>query len=51
VAVKNRPENLSLFGFSKEATVVSYIPKKENNVILILSLHFMMPLTVKLAVN
>jgi hypothetical protein len=29
-----------LFGFRKEATVVSYIPKKGKNVILISSLHF-----------
>ena len=40
VAVKNRPEKSNLFGFRKEATVVSYIPKKGKNVILISSLHF-----------
>jgi hypothetical protein len=40
VVVKNRPEKSSLFGYRKEATVVSYIPKKGKNVILISSLHF-----------
>jgi hypothetical protein len=33
VAVKNQPEKSSLFGFRKEATVVSYIPNKGKNVI------------------
>jgi hypothetical protein len=40
VAVKNRPEKSSLFGFRKEATIVSYIPKKCKNFVLISSLHF-----------
>ena len=40
VAVKNRPEKSSLFGFRKEATVVSYIPNKGKSVILVSSLHF-----------
>jgi hypothetical protein len=38
VVAKNRPEKSSLFSFRKEATVVSYIPKKGKNVT-ISSLH------------
>lgn len=40
VATKGRQERTSLFGFQKEATIVSYIPKKGKNVILVSSMHF-----------
>jgi hypothetical protein len=40
VMAKNQPEILNLFGFRKEVTVVSYIPKKGKNVVLGSSLHF-----------
>lgn len=39
VATKRRPENSSLFGFSSDATIVSYVPKKNKNITLISSLH------------
>nr|CAH7735214.1 unnamed protein product [Callosobruchus chinensis] len=35
----NRPEKSSMFGFNETCTVVSYIPKKRKNVLLMSSLH------------
>lgn len=40
VATKSRREKTSLFGFQKNSTIVSYVPKKGKNVILISSMHF-----------
>ncbi|KAG8237164.1 hypothetical protein J437_LFUL016649 [Ladona fulva] len=39
VEVKNREEYSSLFLFRKNMTLVSYVPKKERNVLLISSMH------------
>lgn len=36
---RNRSEQSSLFGFQKNITIVSYIPKKGKNVLLLSSLH------------
>ncbi|XP_042909206.1 piggyBac transposable element-derived protein 4 [Parasteatoda tepidariorum] len=38
--VGKRSDNSSIFGFCKEGTIVSYVPRKNKNVILIPSLHF-----------
>ncbi|KAJ8942086.1 hypothetical protein NQ314_010159 [Rhamnusium bicolor] len=35
----SRPEKNSIFGFRNECTLVSYIPKKGKNVLLVSSLH------------
>ena len=51
VAVKNRPEKSSLFGFRKAATVVSYIPRKRKMSSWLHHYILMMPLIVKQAVN
>jgi hypothetical protein len=51
VAVKNRPEKSSLFHFRKAATVVSYIPRKAKTSFWLHHNIFMMPLSVKQAVN
>lgn len=37
--VKNREINSSLFGFQEDYTLVSYVPKKGKNVLLLSSLH------------
>lgn len=34
-----RPEHTSMFGFSKECSLVSYIPRKKKNVLLLSSMH------------
>ncbi|XP_043529513.1 piggyBac transposable element-derived protein 4-like isoform X2 [Frieseomelitta varia] len=39
VTTKNREPKSSIFGFQDEATIVSYIPKKNRNVLLISTLH------------
>lgn len=39
VNTKNRPVFSSMFGFSKDVTIVSYIPKQGKNVILTSSMH------------
>lgn len=39
VDTKNRLPYSSIFGFQKEATIVSYIPKKGKNVILLSTMH------------
>lgn len=39
VDVKNREEKSSLFGFQNTTTIVSYVPKKKKNVILISTMH------------
>ena len=36
---RRRPENLSFFGFTKNLTLVSYVPKKNRSVVLLLLLH------------
>ena len=36
---KQRDENLSIFGFTKDLTLVSYVPKKNKSVVLLSSLH------------
>ncbi|KAK9729110.1 Transposase IS4 [Popillia japonica] len=38
--IKHRDEKSSVFAFRQEGTMVSYVPKKGKNVILISSLHF-----------
>lgn len=38
--ITRRDEGSSVFAFRKEGTMVSYVPKKKRNVILISSLHF-----------
>lgn len=38
--VSLRTVNSSLFGFRKEGTLVSYVPKKNKNVLLISSMHY-----------
>lgn len=38
-ATRQRAPQTSLFGFQKDATLVSYVPKKYKNVLLISSLH------------
>lgn len=40
VTNKQRQEKTSLFGFQKDVTIVSYVPKKGKNVILASSMHF-----------
>lgn len=40
VSTKNRPQNSSMFGFSESGTIVSYIPKKGKNVVLLSSMHY-----------
>jgi hypothetical protein len=42
VAVKNQPQKPSLFGFRKEMTIVSSVPKKHKNVILICLLPYIL---------
>jgi hypothetical protein len=37
---KNREVTSSLFGFRREGTLVSYVPKKGRNVIVVSSMHF-----------
>ncbi|XP_030758011.1 uncharacterized protein LOC115883741 [Sitophilus oryzae] len=39
VNTRNRPECTSVFGFQENITIVSYVPKKNKNVILASSLH------------
>ncbi|GLV33243.1 hypothetical protein CBL_08411 [Carabus blaptoides fortunei] len=39
VVIKNREEKSSLFGFQKNATLVSYVPKKNKIVILLSTVH------------
>lgn len=39
IVAKNRDTNTSLFGFSNEATLVSYVPKKGKVVTLLSSMH------------
>lgn len=36
---KNRPQNSSIFGFTKNETLVSFVPKKNRSVLLISSMH------------
>lgn len=38
--IEKRSNNSSVFGFRKEGTIVSYVPRKNKNVVLISSLHF-----------
>lgn len=40
VNVKERPVHSSMFGYSETATLISYVPKKRKNVLLLSSLHF-----------
>ena len=37
--LRNRDENTSLFGFGDKCTLVSYIPKKKKNVLILSTLH------------
>lgn len=39
VQTKNRQENSSLFAFREEHTLLSYVPKKNKNVVLLSSMH------------
>ena len=39
ITTKNREPKSSIFGFQDETTIVSYIPKKNRNVLLISTLH------------
>lgn len=39
VSTKERPVGSSLFGYSDDVTIVSYVPKKNKNVILASSMH------------
>ena len=39
VSNKNRSPNTSLFGFGDNCTLVSYIPRKNKNVLLLLTMH------------
>jgi len=32
-------KNSSIFGFTKDLTIVSYVPKKNNSVVLLSSIH------------
>jgi hypothetical protein len=36
---RQRDENSSIFGFTKDLTLVSYVPKKNKSVVLLSSLH------------
>jgi len=36
---RQRDENLSIFGFTKDLTLVSYVPNKNKSVVLFSSLH------------
>ena len=36
---RRRPEYSSLFGFTKDLTLVSYVPEKNRSVVLLSSLH------------
>jgi len=36
---RQRDENSPIFGFSKDLTLVSYVPKKNKSVVLLSSLH------------
>lgn len=40
VNTKHRPVNSSMFAFQKDKTLVSYVPRKGKNVILLSSMHF-----------
>ncbi|VEN49604.1 unnamed protein product [Callosobruchus maculatus] len=40
VNTKQRPVNSSMFAFEKNKTLVSYVPRKGKNVILVSSMHF-----------
>ncbi|XP_035217658.1 uncharacterized protein LOC118190980 [Stegodyphus dumicola] len=40
VKSKGKEVHSSLFGFSKNCTLVSYVPKKGKNVLLVSSMHF-----------
>ncbi|XP_050526600.1 uncharacterized protein LOC126897224, partial [Daktulosphaira vitifoliae] len=40
ISTKCRPQSNSLFGFQSDRTIVSYIPKKNLNVVLISSMHY-----------
>ena len=37
--LRNRDENTSLFGFGDNCTLVSYIPKKKKNILILSTLH------------
>ncbi|XP_043285372.1 uncharacterized protein [Venturia canescens] len=39
LSTKERPESSSLFGFTNECILVSYVPKKSKNVLLLSTLH------------